>query len=154
MFGPNVRIGVMGFVQAPHNDWGWGPALQLDFQMSEKNHLIFDGAIALPFDGVGWSPGREAGYMLHSGVAHDLTKHLAVTGGVYFASIAGSTSNGGISGQYLGVDVGVVAKAKLGPTNLCFELTPVIGGLRDTHQPTDTQFTIGAAGSAFIGVNL
>lgn len=144
----------MGFVQAPHGDWGWGPALQLEFQLSTKNYFVMDGAIALPADGADWSPGREAGYMLHGGIAHDLTKHFAATSGVYFADINGSSSNGQINGKYLGVDVGLVAKASAGPFNFRFELTPVIGGLRDTHQPDDTQFTIGVVGSAFLGVNL
>lgn len=146
------RLGVMGSVYGPHGDWSWGPALQLGTDLNEKNELVVDLGLGLPFTGDP-SPGRESGLLLHVGVAHSLTKHVGLTLGVHYTSINGSGANGGIDGRYLAVDGGVVLRKSWKKVNLRVEVAPALGGLRDSKSKDDTQFSFGVTSSAFLGVN-
>jgi hypothetical protein len=93
--------------------------------------------------------------MLHVGYAHYLRSvpWLGVTGGVVYTAINGSPQNGQVEGRYLSGDIGLVARKSLGRSlSLRVEVGPTVGGLRDTHDPNDTQLGIGAQGAAFLGV--
>lgn len=140
--GVSLRVGVMGVVYTPHDDWAWGPALQLTQPVGARGEFVVDAGLALPADG--WV-GNEQGLLLHAGYTRYVTKRLGLTLGVHSTSIAGSTSNNNISADYLGVNAGIVLRNR----RVRVELSPVFSGLRDDSEP-GTQFTLGFAGSAFL----
>ena len=137
----DLRVGLLGTIQAPHNDWAWGPALQLTKDLSEDYVLNLTGGLAM-----GASDGREDGFILQLGVERALEDDQGLEVGVQYTSIEGSSNNGEIDGRYLTGFASVALKIK----NLRLALGPTVGGLRDGFKD-GTQFTVGAQASAFIG---
>lgn len=144
-----LSLGVMGaYFPAPNGDWAWGPALQVGLPM-EHGELTAAVGLAGPFDQASWSPGHQPGLLTHLGVSGRGT--LALTGGVLYDHIVGNSQNGNIDADYTALDVGAVFRKRLGGGfGIRAELTVAFGGLRETDR-SDTQFTIGPAGSLFVG---
>ncbi len=143
--GLSMRLGLMGAVYTPRTDWAWGPGIQLA-QPVLGGEIVVDVGLAFVFNGYDWSAGREGGLLLHAGYAHDVKDGLGLTAGIHSTMIAGSSSNGNVSGNYLGLDAGIVLHNDV----IRVELTPVLSGLRDGTEP-GTQLALGFAGSVFVG---
>ncbi len=144
--GLSLRIGLMGALYAPTADWAWGPALQLAQPIGERSELVVDAGIALPMDGLDFSPGQEKGLLIHAGFAHYMQSipRLGFTVGIHSTSIAGSSSNAEIGGSYLGLTGGAVWKT----SHVRAELGIVFSGLQDDFKP-DTQLGTGLVSSLF-----
>lgn len=137
----NLRLGVMGAAFAPHGDWAWGPALQLQLPVSDRTDLVVSAGIAQPFTST-----RESGFLVEGTLNRELGSGIGLGLGLHGTSIDGSANNGHIDGHYLGIVAGVTYTTK----HLRLEVGPTLGGLRDDHE-SGTQFEGGMQGSLFVG---
>lgn len=136
-----LSLGIMGTIQGPHGDWAWGPALQLTSSLSERYELSVQLGLA-----AGASDGRESGHLLQVSVKRDVEPGVGLSLGIHSSHIRGSSDNGNIDGDYLGLSGGLV----LHTDHIRFEVGPTIGGLRDDNESW-TQLAFGVQGSTFVG---
>ena len=136
-----VRLGVMGAAFAPHGDWAWGPALQLQLPVSNKTDLVVSAGLA---DII--TSGRQRGYLVEATINRNVYHRFGLGIGLHDVSIDGTQNNGYVDGHYLSATAGLTYSTK----HVRLELGPTIGGLRDDSE-SGTQFQVGAQGSVFIG---
>jgi hypothetical protein len=154
--GLNIALGVMGGIYFPEKDyaWAWGPALQLQSPLNDRNDLTIAVGVAMGADAYDWSPGRENGVMLRIAVTHWTKKRdwLGLTVGVSSQSINGVLPNKE-DGGYLGLTPGVVLRKRWDSVTLRVEATAFLGGSSYASDGGDTDLSGGITGGAFLSKN-